>query len=79
MIKVEMNGVTMDAETDDLKPCPICGSMPEIKHLSATKGCEPFWVAACSSETHSVYAYSSFNGTLDECVEAWNTRYHDGD
>ena len=75
MTKVKVDGIVLDAEAGDLKPCPFCGSAPNIMLVPASGEGGPFWTIGCSSETHSADAFGEYDGALEECIEAWNTRY----
>ena len=60
--------------SDDLKPCPFCGTMPVIHCVDATYDT---WYIECVYGGCSCKPETWYYDTKEEAIEAWNTRQTD--
>lgn len=57
--------------SEELKPCPFCGSAPEIGSLGGDKQNWSIWCEGCGIPV----AHTGTNGeTKEEITKAWNGR-----
>jgi len=56
--------------SNELKPCPFCGSDATLEY---NENCG--WQVYCDDRRCTVETSTYFRGTLEEAIEAWNTRH----
>lgn len=59
--------------TDELKPCPFCGKIPEII-ISKNSNSKSFYRVECKRMSCTVLASTFAYSTENEAIEAWNRR-----
>ena len=51
-----------------LKPCPFCGSTPEVDRLDGE------WIVSCENPGCRIYPHTSGDDLVDDAIAAWNER-----
>lgn len=59
-------------ETDELKPCPFCGSEPNIGSLGGDGENWAIWCPACGCAC----VETDHETTKEDIIRAWNGRVH---
>ena len=58
--------------TEELKPCPFCGSDPIIEEDRASE--KERFIMICGNVNCPVHIYTGWYETEDKAIKAWNTR-----
>lgn len=62
--------------SDVLKPCPFCGTQPEIGSLGGDNENWCIWCPSCIQATVETDVYRGIE-TKEKCIDLWNTRHQD--